>query len=232
MKIDSKTKRYLYCCAVILLAVLVLIIVWLASGSSDDGSAQDNRLLPAAEDVKVFYKEMDKLMETDKTISIGTVTDGLNDLGILITQEYYFTEVMNYSSVKKLFGADLKFTESSYVASYDGTVSAGVDFTKAGVTADAGQKKITVTLPPAEIYNVSVDPESFTLYSEKEGVGNRVSVTDFNRSLTELEKNARNKALEKGVLDKAEANAETVVKNFIAGLTENIGYDVEIIVQQ
>ena len=158
------------------------------------------------------------------------IQDGLNDVGVLVTEEYYFTEVVGFSSIKKLFKKlELGITESSYLASYDGVVTAGIDFTKITVSKDSELHTVEVRLPKAEILNVDIDPESFELYSEKTGLGNPISAEDFNSSLVELENTASEKAIERGILDRADQNAKTVVKNFIAGLINTSEYTVRII---
>ena len=89
--------------------------------------------------------------------------------------------------------------------------------------------KITIAAKFAEILNVDVDPETFELYSEKTGLGNPLSVEDFNDSIVTLESSVRQKALDKGLLEKADENARTVVRNFIAGLVGTGLYTVEFV---
>ena len=174
---------------------------------------------PAAE-VVVREREVEKLVTVEKEITSEILRDGIRDVGLLVTDEYYFTEVVSYSSVKKLWKLELPLTESSYLISYDGAVSAGVDLTKAAVKKDEEQKRITVVLPAAAITAVDIDPESFTLYSEKAGLGNRISVEDFNSSLVELEATARQKAADHGLLARADDNARRIVRNFVGSLCD------------
>ena len=170
---------------------------------------------------------MEKIVEVEKEITSSVIEDGLRDIGVLVTQEYYFTDVISFSSVKKLFRVEVPFTETSYLASYDGVVTAGIDFGKVRVVKDDAAGKIVVTLPPAEILNVDVDPETFELYSERTGLGNPLSVEDFNNSVVTLENSMREKALAKGLLAKADENARSVVRHFIAGLVDMSRYTIE-----
>ena len=135
---------------------------------------------------------------------------------------------MSYSSIKKLWNIDLGITESSYLASYDGVVTAGVDLTRAQVEKDEAEKRVTITLPAAAIENIDIDPESFVLYSEKAGLGNRLSAADFNNSLIELEQTAREKAVERGVLERAEKNARTLIGGLVGSLVDTAEYRVEL----
>ena len=52
------------------------------------------------------------------------------------------------------------------------------------------------------------------------------SAADFNSSLVELEASAREKALERGLLDKADENARRIIRNFIAGLVDTTRWSV------
>lgn len=174
--------------------------------------------IPERPEPETVVRQVQKIVEVEKEVSVETMEDGLRNMGFLVTQEYYFTDKLSFSSIKKLFKTDieLKFTESSYLATYDGTVTAGVDFTAVRVEKD--EETVTVHIPRSEIQSVTIDPESFELYSEKNGLGNPLSVEDFNSSLVELENSAREKALERGLLTKADENAQTVIRNFITGL--------------
>ena len=88
------------------------------------------------------------------------------------------------------------------------------------IVKDEEHKRITVALPKAEIRYTDIDLDSFLLYGEKQGVGNRISVADFNDSLVELKQNAQDKALARGVLDRADKNAQLIVRNFVASLCD------------
>lgn len=163
----------------------------------------------------------------EKAISAQVISDGLRELGKLVTEEYYFTDVLSYSSALKFLGTfNVPFTTSGFLVSYDGVVTAGVDFEKIEVIKDEDSKLITVRLPAPEIMNVDIDPESFVLHAEKTGLGNPVSVSDFNRSLAELESSAREKAVDKGLLIRAGENAERVISHFVDSLLEPGAYTV------
>ena len=161
------------------------------------------------------------------TISADVIQDGLKDMGELATEEYYFKEVVSYSSIKQFLGLNLGVTESSYLAGYEGVIKAGIDFTKVTISKDDDNKIITVTLPRTRILSSEINPDSFELYSEKEGWGNPISVTDYNNSLAELVKKAETSATERGVLEKAGENAQLIIRNFIMTLLGDPSYSVQ-----
>ncbi len=222
----SKRKRIL----LILLSIALLLAIAFVVISSL--SAQPTAL-PAVTprptpEIIIREREVEKLVETEKIITAETIRDGLNEMGFLLTEEYYFTEVVSFSSIKKLLGIEWKFTESSFLASYDGVVEAGIDCTKISVEKDEEQKTILVTLPAAEARPANVDPNSLVVYSEKEGTGNRISVEDYNNSLIALESAAGQKAIDRGLLERADANAETLVRAFVGSLVDLSQYQLTI----
>ncbi len=226
MKLTKKTALYIAALAVILVAIIVVLIVSGTKSAKPQAAPAVTPLPTPQVVIREKEVEVEKIVEVEKEITATTIRDGLRDMGFLVTEEYYFTQVVSFSSIKSLFKIELPFTESSYLAGYDGVVTAGIDFSKILVQKDDEARTITVTLPPAAIKNVDIDMDSFQLYSEKEGMWNRVSVEDFNQSLVELENNARNRALERGILDRADDNAVKVIDNFVHSLLAGTGYTV------
>ncbi len=225
MVAEKKTTRLYLVLIGLVIALIIGSLVWYGVHSPEkEPPAVTLRPTP---EVIVQQTEVEKLVEVEKEITVGTIQDGLRDIGVLATQEYYFTDVISFSSVKKLFNVEVGFTESSYLASYDGVVSAGIDFGRIEVTKDDERGVVRVTLPAAEVLHVDVDPGSFELYSEKTGFANPLSVEDFNNSVVTLENSVREKALAKGLLAKADENARSVVRHFIAGLVDMSRYTIE-----
>lgn len=232
MKPKSKSDKILLIVIAILAAAIIGVVIFslcTADKTPEDAAPQP---VPTPRPQVVYREvEVEKLVEVEKEIGVDVIQDGLHDMGILITEEYYFTDVVSFSSVKKLFKTDieLNFTESNYLASYDGVVTAGLDFAGITVEMDTETRHITVRIPKAEIQNVDIDPESFTLYSEKVGFSNPFRVEDFNNSLVELEKAARTKAVDKGLLTRADENAISVISNFVSGLVDTSVYHIDYV---
>lgn len=110
--------------------------------------------------------------------------------------------------------------------SYDGVVKAGIkDLTKAKITES--KNTIIVRLPEVEITETSIDNDSFEKLDESNNIFNPISIEDLNEAQKELKEKMVDRAIEKGVLDIAESNAETI----IAGMLENSNDDYEIKVE-
>ena len=86
---------------------------------------------------------------------------------------------------------------------------------------------LTVTIPKSKIQSTEIDPDSFILYSEKTGLGNPLSASDFNQSLTELEHDAQKNAVDKGVLTRADEQAKLLIERFIQSILVEDSYTLE-----
>lgn len=172
-------------------------------------------------------------MKTEKekrdnvVISVNTdmVKEGLANMGVLITQEYYFTQVEKYTKEKTI----LKFltSQSEFTYSYDGAVLAGVDFEKIQIEKDEDRKILTVDMPAPEIVTVTIDKDTFKIYSEKESLWNPLKLEDYNISLVEFENAAKERAIANGILERSDEQAEKLVLEFIRNLPNASGYTIE-----
>ena len=196
----KKTVLYLVLIAALVLCMVVLLILHGGRRAPDPIPAVTPRPVPSA-----TAGAKKRVIEIEKKITADVIRENLKDVGVLTTEEYYFTEVI----------------------SYDGVVTAGIDFTAVDVQKDDEQKRILVILPEPEILSVDIDPESFQLYSEKEGLGNPVSVTDYNQSLVEMERTARQKAADRGILTRASENAQKLVGQLVSSLVDTSEYTVD-----
>lgn len=230
----KKEKRKFVRIALIVLILLIVVgcVVVAVVGVGRRGAEKAPLVAPPSEasQVEPTPRTREKIVEVEKEITAEILQDGLNDIGLLVTEEYYFTEVVSFSSIKKLFKViELGITESYYLASYDGVIRAGIDFTGIRVEKNDASRIITVTIPLPEICSVDIDPNSFELYSEKEGLGNPISIADYNQSLVELETNAAQKAVDRGLLERAAENAQLVIKNFIRSLFAEEEYSLRFL---
>jgi len=215
-KKQSQNRIYLYVSATAILLAVILAVLF-AAGRSADRTETDRTVTSKTEKEK-----RDKVL-----ISIGTETirEGLANMGVMITQEYYFTQVETYTKEKNIFL--IIPSSSGFTYSYDGAVMAGVDLTQVSVKTDEDKKVITVGMPPSEIQAVTIDKETFRIYSEKDSIWNPLKLEDYNISLVEFEEAAKEKALAGGILERSDAQARNLVRGFIESLPNISGYTVE-----
>ncbi len=208
---------------VILVGVLAVASVVLLVVFRD--SKESTKYDFSADAVKIELPSRQGEKNIKRTISIETIREGLENMGVLVTQEYYFTQIERYNKTKNV--AFIFTATSEFTYSYDGAVTAGIDFGKIGMMKDEDTKTITVFIPKSEIMDVTVDKSTFKIFSEKESIWNPIKLDDYNTSLDEFEKTAKEKALQSGILDRADEQAKKLVSNFIGNYPNISDYKIE-----
>lgn len=216
IKIPDKIKNYIYI-GITVAALLVAAVLWISYSRGKSGEAPDT-----ATALATLKQKEDKVVVT---VTTDTIEDGLSDMGFLVTQEYYFTQVEKYTKEKKIFSLIPSSSEMMY--SYEGSVLAGVDFEEIRVTKDDENKTVTVILPESEIMTVTIDKDTFEVYSEKDSLWNPFKLEDYNLSLAEFEEAAKKKALEEGILERSDEQAKKLVTNFIRNYPSLSDYDIK-----
>ena len=168
------------------------------------------------------------LVQTKKNkMESRTVAFGLRDIGELVTQAGYFTNVQKQNEDQKLFGMSVPFTASQYIFSYDGVVKAGLDFSKIEVQIDDANKLATVKLPKIEIFDISIDNESLKIYDESQSIFTPLHITDLNDAQKQLKEEVRQTAIDNGILEGAARNAKVLISSFLSGTLELKNYTIE-----
>ncbi len=186
-----------------------------------------NRRAEEEETTKTVTSRTEKEKRDRVMISTNTETirDGLQKMGVLVTQEYYFTQVETYTKEKNIF--IVIPTRSGFMYSYDGAVTAGVDLQKVSVRTDEERGVISIDLPESEIQAVTIDRDTFRIYSERESLWNPLKLEDYNISLAEFEDAAKEKALANGILERSDEQAQKLVREFAGSLPNTSGYTIE-----
>lgn len=174
-------------------------------------------------------REVEKIIEKKAEISGETIRLSMADIGKLCTAEYTYTHVERVDSSKEINGFEIPFTTATFIYSYEGTISAGIDFTKIKIIKNNMTKEITVMLPDVEIISSDVDQNSFKLYDEKNNIFNPIKVTDVADSFANLKNIEEQKAIRKGLLERAKTNAATLVENFMLASFDVRDYKINVL---
>ena len=213
---NNLNKIYLgVAAAAVLIAVVLCVDYGVSRKAEKSESAQ----------TATTIAEKEKKDKVYISVSTETIQDGLANMGILVTQEYYFTQVERYTKEKTF----LKFITSSseFMYSYDGAVTAGVDLQQVSVHTDEERGVISIDLPDSEIQAVTIDRDTFRIYSERESLWNPLKLEDYNISLAEFEDAAKEKALANGILERSDEQAQKLVREFAGSLPNTSGYTIE-----
>ena len=224
---DNKKLKTVY---IVICIFLSIIIIWLLVGMLNNRNKTDNASLKDIVEKQSDKKLFDDSPVVEEIVTVNTeiIKDGLKEMGTLITQEYYFTQVEEYKSTERVWIFDSK---ASFIFSYDGVVTAGIDCNDIEITKDDEAKIINVKIPKSNIIGVNIDHDSFKIYEEKEGLWNKLDMTKYNNSIIEFENEAKNKAINKGIIDKADENAKTLIESFINSLIEDNVYSIEFVIK-
>lgn len=153
--------------------------------------------------------------------SVDVVKEKLEGAAELNTGSYLCTDVITKADSKTFKDWKIPFTEKSFIVQYDGIVKAGIkDLTKADVSQD--EDTIIIKLPDVEITGIEIDNDSFEKLDESNNIFNPITVEDLNDAQKDLKDKMEAQAIEKGILDIARENAETVISGMLSD------YDVQI----
>jgi len=156
-------------------------------------------------------------------------TLGLKDIGELATQAGYFTTVQTIDKSRNLFNIVIPGTQSRYVYSYDGTIKAGIDFSDIGLDVNDEKHVITVHFPEFRILSTEIDEDSFILYNDGANPFTTLHLEDVDKANAELKKTAQESAIKNGIFENARANAEVLVKGFLASIYDTNVYTIEFL---
>ena len=214
------SKSYLNKVYIGIIAIAAVLMIVLLAGFTKEKESQP------VQETATNKVELEKKENVKITVNVETIKDGLNNMGTLITQEYYFSQIATYTKEKKVLS--IFNSEAGFTYSYDGSVTAGIDFEKVEIKKDEDAKMIIVELPHSTIQTVNIDTSTFKVYSEKESLWNKIRLEDYNLSLGEFEEAAKKKALDNGILDKSDEQAKTLIVNFIKNFPNVSDYGIEV----
>lgn len=153
-----------------------------------------------------------------------TILDfGFNDVGELVTQEWYGRILEDSSDDRKIFKKiSIPFTTSRLIFSLDVEVLAGIDFRKIDYKISKDHSKITVILPKAKIYKYYQVPKTFKTYLDEESIFTNISSGKRHELEDVIVEKGKKKALDSGLLEKADNNAKILVEQMIKSKNKNI----------
>jgi hypothetical protein len=144
----------------------------------------------------------------------------LSNLLELHTYEHIYRDVVYFGEEKTFLG--LRTVDRRILFSIDIRVRAGVDLQSGlRITADKSDRaRVYVQLPPAEILSVDADETSIHQYFIREQ-GGAIGLLELTDQLEEVKTRISEDAVDRGILDAAQDNAERIVMNFLslAGFT-------------
>lgn len=165
--------------------------------------------------------------EKPPVLSSITVENQLQQISQLATIRYSYTNMGQFENSNEFYGIKLPFTTKSFIVAYDGTITAGVDLTKAKVTVT--DQKVTIALPAPQILSHEVDPNSLEVFDETTSIFNPITIEDYTGFQADQQGVMEEKAIQGGLLTQAKDQAEAAIGGLITPLLQE-GQTLEITV--
>ncbi len=206
--------------ALLLVLIGMLVFNFAVTGKSTDSP---KRVTMSEEDAAPIHFTGEK-----ETLSGETIQSEIREMGDLVTAEYAYSHAEDFQNVKTLFGLQIDLTKTTLIYTVDGMIQAGIDFRSVQVEADQENRVLKVLLPRSRITSSEIDHDSFHLVSEQEGWFNNLSAEDVNRTFAHVKEMEEEKAVQNGLLDRADENAEKMITSFVKSAFDLKDYRLEV----
>lgn len=166
-----------------------------------------------------------KVMEPSVSLSATSIQEQLTNTSELATSKLEYRGLVRYEN------GDIDFlTKKGFTMVYDAEIRAGVDLSQA--TVNVNGKSITVSLPMAEVLNISIDPDSIEFYDEAFALFNWENKQDTTEALVTAKQDAEGKVDQVRMIEEANNQAKVLVENLLAPFTEGDNAYTLTVVQQ
>lgn len=231
-------KKLISVVALILLVVIAMLAAWV-SGRNQAKEKTKDQIAELKTEIAAQKEMIDQLNESPMVVSkvaprinLDVIQSEINNIGELATTEYLFTDAAEFSDSKQIKNWNIPLTKKSFILKWSGVIKAGIELDKVTIEVDESEKKVHVSVPTAKILSYSVDKDSVEVLDEKDNIFNNISINDKVQFDSKTEEAIKNRAIENGLLIKAQANAEDVLSRLI--LSDPVAhedYTVEFTVQ-
>lgn len=154
----------------------------------------------------------------------------VSEISELATAEYSFTNADKFSDTKGIVKAFDWMTKKSFVLKWEGKIKAGVDLKDVEFKTSVKNKVITITLPHSDILSYETDLDSVKVLDEKDGLFNPVTLNDTAKFNRESKYDMQKRAVDTGLLEKADRNLEIIITNLLYSNIENIrDYEIKFV---
>ena len=148
-------------------------------------------------------------------IDLDIINSEIQEIGELATVEYMFTNAAKFTDHKQIKDWNIPLTEKSFTLKWDGVIKAGVKVDQIKVELNEAEKKILVTIPVAEILSYDVDEDAVEVLDETNNKFNPITVSDKVNFDAKTEQEMKDRAIENGLLEKAQKSAEKIIQNIL-----------------
>lgn len=224
-----KNKKIIVCAAAVALVFIGALGFCIHSIRSlraelTQAQQQENLLIRRVEEIReTSDQEKQSLLEKIDALMAkqiiefdsSTMQEEIRDIGELATVEYRYTNVGTLDASKKFKFIDwtIPFTKKDAVVTMDGVLKVGIDFSAVKITSTG--KTITVTIPVAQILSNELDEDSLSVYEERDGLFNKITLEDDSGVRSQIKMKAEQNARDNNLLKQARDNAADILRYMI-----------------
>lgn len=222
-KLERKERQKIVILWIVVLVPFVIAVIlgmFLRSAHAHQQEMQA-QLDHQAEMLSALHKQQGDTVEENEVVTITseTLRNQLNNLSELVTQEYIYTNADKRESKETwAFGWNIPFSGNSLLVTYDGTIKAGIDLSQVKIDVNEENRTIAVTLPASRITDNDIPQETINVVEVKDGLFNKVSFDNYNDFISEQKIVMEERAINQGLLSKADEEAKTLIKSFLSVL--------------
>lgn len=150
----------------------------------------------------------------------------------LATLECYYHNVAKSVKYKQEGITHLGEKDRAFWIEYTGTVKLGIDMSR--VSMDMDDNKVTITIPEAEVLEVSVDDSSYNedsyIMSQDGWNKNKITAEDATEAIKAAKENMKQTAMENSsLLLNAQERAKKLIENYLVRIGDAVGvkYDID-----
>lgn len=235
----NKLKKKLITIAVVLLLALLTVGAAWFSGRKQAKEKAEAEIAELKTMLEEQEEQIQKLIDTPIVVSqvnpeikLDIIYSEINEIGELATMEYLFTDAAEFSDSKQLkkWNINIPFTEKSFILKWDGVIKAGVELDLVSIEFNEDEKKIVVSVPTAEILSYQIDNDSVEVLDEQDNIFNNITVDDKIKFDAANEEAMKKRAIENGLLEKAQENAEDILLRLLqANPAIGTNYTIEFV---
>lgn len=216
----KRKKPASWVATLVLLVLTVILGMFLYSAHARQQELQA-QLEYQAELIEALHNQQRDTVEKNEVVTITseTLRNQLNTLSNLVTEEYIYTNADKRESKETwIFGWDRPFSANSLLVTYDGTIKAGIDLSQVQIDVDNDKRTVTVTLPASRVTDNNIPQETINVVEVKDGLFNKVTFDNYNDFIAEQKIVMEERAINQGLLTKADEEARTLIKSFFSVL--------------
>lgn len=154
----------------------------------------------------------------------------ISEISELATIEYRYTNVGVLDEKKQFsfWNQNIPFTGKCAVIVMDGTIKAGIDFSKVKVESSDAKKTVTVKLPASTVLSNELDESSMTVVTDEQSLFNKLTQEDHNNLRKQIKEKAQDNVEKSNALSLADERAQLLIKDLIESIPNVKGnYEVK-----